>query len=291
MGNYPGMLVPALPPCHRSPNRAFTDPDRAPARSVRAALRMCEHCPMRRSCAREALTAGTSLDGGFTAPATGVVMAGVICHGTQDTATELARVAGTRPPSYTMQAPRGRVPSHCRECRHPMSSWTRNVEDIPPGHVQHYARGWCVHCRPAYSRALEAEKASEGDTLRKRVDRRNRVLETAVARTRTRGRREGWSEERLAEEVALAEMIVAEEKARRSAATRRAREEEGRRIRAEAEAAGWALTTREVAELVGVTKEVVNNRGHKGLLSRRRWPGVAGYLYRLDDVVEMWPDA
>lgn len=244
---------------------------------------------MRRGCARDALTAGTSLDGSFTAPATGVVMAGVICHGTQDTATELARVAGTRPPSYTTQAPRGRVPSHCRECRRPMSSWTRNVEDIPPGHVQHYARGWCVHCRPAYSRALEAERsAGEPGTLRKRADRRNKHLETTVARVRTRGRREGWSEERLAEEVALAEMIVADEKAQRRAETRRVREEENRRIRAEAEAAGWALTTAEITELTGYTSSVVAHHRKEGRLRFRKWPGVAGYLHRWEDVLAIW---
>ncbi|WIM71976.1 WhiB family transcriptional regulator [Corynebacterium suedekumii] len=127
-------------PCHRSRIRGFIDPH-APDHSVRAAIKVCEHCPIRKECARDALTAGTSLDGEYTRPAGAVVQAGIICRGDQDTARALARVAGVpTPPHYRKQAPRPQLPDGCNHCGRPLHKWTRNPEEIPEGHVMHYAK-------------------------------------------------------------------------------------------------------------------------------------------------------
>lgn len=262
-------------PCHNTRNRAFTSPATSPDNAVRAALRICEMCPTRVDCAKQALTAGSSLDGSTRGPAADVIQAGVICQGDEETAVALSRVAGVAPPPIREKKRRRQSPTQCRECAQPMTSWTRG--EVPEGTKMHHARGWCVDCRSHYAEYMRKHRAARPvEATRKQTDRKRHHPETALARLRTRARVEGWSEEEVAVEVARIE----EEKQREYDA-----------VRADAARHGWELTTREVAELVGVTKEVVNNRGYEGRLPRRRWKGVAGYLYKLDDVVEMWPDA
>lgn len=144
-------------PCHKTRIRAFIDADAVPERSRRAAITICEHCPIRRQCARDALTGGTSLDGNMTAPATGVIQAGIHCRGDQGTAQALAEIAGVRVPTYRKKRKRNHAPSNCVACGADMVPWTRG--EVPEGKVMAYARGHCVHCRSAYN----AMKAREGD--------------------------------------------------------------------------------------------------------------------------------
>lgn len=263
-------------PCHRTRNRAFTSPATAPDNAVRAALRICEMCPTRVECAKQALTAGSSLDGSTRLPAADVIQAGVVCKGDEATAVALSRVAGVTPPPIRKQKRRRQSPTQCRECGSKMVPWTRSGE-VPDGMVIHHARGWCVECRRHYNRHMKQERDRRPvQVSRKPVDRRRHHPETALARLRTRARAEGWSEEQTAAETARIE----EEKRREYEA-----------VRADAARHGWELTAREVAELVGVTRHVVSGLGYEGRLSRRRWAGVGAYLYRLEEVVEMWPDA
>ena len=109
------------PPCHRSKNTAFHNPTSSHPRSVRAAVAICKECPIRRECARDALTSGTSLDGSYTRPANDVVQAGVVCRGDQGTAIRLAAIAGVEVlPTYAEQEARGHRPDECQHCHRPM---------------------------------------------------------------------------------------------------------------------------------------------------------------------------
>lgn len=157
------------PPCHKTKNRAFINADYVPERSRRAAVKMCQHCPIRRQCAREALTGGTSLDGNLTAPATGVIQAGIHCRGDDATAQALAAVAGAVAPTYRKQRKRKRAPKHCVSCGADMVPWTRH--EVPEGYVMHRGRGYCAECRGAYSLALKSDGRAEKG-LRKPAPRR-----------------------------------------------------------------------------------------------------------------------
>ena len=159
----------ALTPCHRSLNKAFITGEDAPGHSIRAAIAMCEQCPMRRGCARDGLTAGSSLDGSVIAPARGVIQAGVVCRGDDATARALAAIAGVRPPALREKKRRNMAPEECRHCGHPMVSWTRG--EVPAGKVMHRGRGYCVGCRAAYAADLKARgRLREG--LHKPIDRK-----------------------------------------------------------------------------------------------------------------------
>ena len=171
------------PPCHRSKNTAFHNPTSSHPRSVRAAVAICKECPIRRECARDALTSGTSLDGSYTRPANDVVQAGVVCRGDQGTAIRLAAIAGVEVlPTYAEQEARGHRPDECQHCHRPMVQWTR--DRVPEGFVAHYARGFCQGCRKAYSEFMRSQpKRQRG--LRKPVDRKRHHAASA-----RRGRRE-----------------------------------------------------------------------------------------------------
>lgn len=170
-------------PCHRSPNPAFTNLTHAHALSIRAAVTMCEHCPVRQACARDALTAGTSLDGIHIMPANDVVQGGVECWGDLATAAKLATIAGVRElPSYAEQERRAHRPDECVNCHRPMVQWTR--DRVPEGYVMMHARGFCTGCRRAY-REFMLSQPRRVRGLRKTVDRRRRH-----AVSERRGRRE-----------------------------------------------------------------------------------------------------
>lgn len=157
------------PPCHKTKNRAFTDPDHAHARSRRAAIVICGHCPIRAQCAQEALTAGDSPIDGYTAPAHDVIQAGVHCKGDLDTAWQLAQVAGVEMPAYwDLQPRRNQAGEHCVNCGTPMVRWTR--EAVPEGYAMHYAKQHCTGCRTAYRKKYPPTPKH----LRKPINRRNR---------------------------------------------------------------------------------------------------------------------
>lgn len=149
-------------PCYKTKNRAFIAADHVPERSRRAAVKMCQHCPIRRQCARDALTGGTSLDGNMVAPATGVISAGIHCRGDDATAQALADIAEVAVPPYRQQRKRPRAPKQCVSCGAGMVPWTRY--EVPEGKVMAHARGHCVNCRSAYRATLDAEREASGKT-------------------------------------------------------------------------------------------------------------------------------
>ena len=255
-------------PCHRSRIRAFTDTT-APAHSLRAAIAVCEACPIRRECALDALTSGTSLDGEYTRPAGAVIQAGIVCHGDQATARALAAIAGVRPPRYRSKGTRPRPAKNCVNCRRPMVPWTRN--EVPAGHVMHYARSYCTNCRGAYAQASSATVTEQRPALRKHVDRKRHHPETAVARARTAHQRG---------------QITAEELQRIEAQAPLTRQ----RAQRLATAAGFELTPQEAADLAGVGVRMIARRAQDGRLTRYRPQGWRGhYFYARAEVIALFP--
>lgn len=176
-------------PCHRSKNRAFINPDAAPPNAIRAAIRICEGCPLRIACAASALTAGTTLDGSRKAPVTGVIQAGIVCRGDLTTAWELSIIADRPIPDYQATVTRRVINDHCTHCNKPMVSWTR--DKVPSGHVMHYSRGYCTNCRKAYRAAMEKASTEPqrqggltGRGLRKVVDRKRHTTLHSTPRAR-----------------------------------------------------------------------------------------------------------
>lgn len=136
---------------------------------------MCEHCPLLKQCATEAITAGTSLNSLDRSPANGVIQAGVICHGDLDTAYRLAQIAEVDVPAYLVEKTHrdnigARRPDRCRNCDLPMIKWNRH-EEQPEGYQMHYARGFCTACRSAYAQ-WKKEHPTEQRGLRKPIDRK-----------------------------------------------------------------------------------------------------------------------
>lgn len=177
-------------PCHRTKNRAFTNPDAAHPASIRAAITICEHCSTRQSCALAALTSGRSLDDRWISPARAVIQAGVVCTGDQDTAQALATIAGVETPTVRrVKKPRAVPPTQCVSCQRPMYSWTRAPEDFPTGMVMHHARGFCIHCRVPHRQFVAKNGKVREVHLMKTPDRNRHHPETAGARAKTAARR------------------------------------------------------------------------------------------------------
>lgn len=160
----------------------FINPSNAADYSIRAAIRICEACPIRRRCALDALHAGDSLDGQATSPARAVIAAGVVCKGDKATGAALAGIAGVPPPVYRVVTKRSRAPERCKHCHRLMVSWTRGA--VPEGHVMHRGRGYCTNCRTAYSAALQA--VEQPVTLSKEIDRKHAYVPIRVEDTRRR---------------------------------------------------------------------------------------------------------
>lgn len=152
-------MLGTTPPCQGTRNRAFLDPVHSDRFKIAAAVKICEACPLIRECARSALTAGNLQNDGTRAVADGVIVAGIVARGDQDTTDRLRAVAGL---PDGQQAPRARVvPPRafvqarrpCKACSRPLWKFTRDPSEIPEGYVMAYARGWCVNCRGAYKQA------------------------------------------------------------------------------------------------------------------------------------------
>lgn len=139
-------------PCYATENPAFTNPEGADEQSRHEAIRACESCPVRKQCAKEALTAGASPIDDHRLPAIGVIQAGVVCRGNLKTAQALAAIAGVKVPTKEdFMPPRNNAADQCINCESPMVPWSRN--DPPEGYVMHYARQYCTECRSAYQKA------------------------------------------------------------------------------------------------------------------------------------------
>lgn len=156
--------------CNKSTNRAFIAPFTSTPEDKRQAIALCESCPMRKACAKDALTAGTALSQGGPTPANDVIQAGVVCCGDDDTAWKLSRIAGVPP---TVPEPtKAHRPDRCRHCHREMVKWNRYTTQ-PAGTVKHYARGFCEHCRKPYAEWKKSAGVSSAHRgLRKPVDRK-----------------------------------------------------------------------------------------------------------------------
>lgn len=121
------------------------------------AIALCHQCPILKLCATRALRAGDTRDGSWTHPAVDTVYGGVHCPDlpehdpvaagriADETARQLAAVAGVPVPTYRRQKHRNPTPKHCRGCGEPMTARARNGPQ-PAGTVGHMARGLCVAC-------------------------------------------------------------------------------------------------------------------------------------------------
>lgn len=160
-------------PCHKTKNPAFINPSASTPQAMRAAKKMCEHCPLLKECARAALTSGTSLDGSTIAPANDVFQAGVHCTGDYQTAVRLSLICGDPIPAGIEEPTtrtRPKPPSNCVHCHRPMVQWNR-FEEQPEGYVMHYAKGFCQKCRAAYQSAYPPRRHHQRG-LRKEIDRK-----------------------------------------------------------------------------------------------------------------------
>ena len=129
------------PPC--AGHSVFTNPQPVDTHTVEA-MEMCTHCPLRKQCALDALTAGDSLDKAHRQPATGVIQAGVWCNGDQQTADQLAAIAGVDAPTIGTK-PRFTPPSHCRGCGKPMTTRIKGTH-LDANVLTHAAHGYCRIC-------------------------------------------------------------------------------------------------------------------------------------------------
>lgn len=150
-----------IPPCNQK--RVFTAPIFGHPATI-AAMEMCATCPLRKQCAKEALTAGATTDKHVQRPASDVIQAGVFCTGDHRTARELAVIAGCEMPKIYDSTPRYAPPAYCKHCKKIMVKWQRNP-DLKPGEVMHYARGYCTNCRGAYTEERARTKHTETPSL------------------------------------------------------------------------------------------------------------------------------
>lgn len=153
------------PPCTKKTWHINPTPKTTPL-----ALRMCMSCPQKQECAKAGLTSGHSLDRHYQHPATGVIQAGIVCDGTQETARQLANVAQLPMPTIRDKKPKYRPPARCLECGKPMVTRPRDGTKLPAGTVGHMAQGLCIAC---HSRLKRREQREMREALPK-----NRVLWT-----------------------------------------------------------------------------------------------------------------
>ncbi|APT92912.1 hypothetical protein CPHO_08450 [Corynebacterium phocae] len=165
------------PACENTKNKAFSNPTKATPQAVRAAQKICHHCPLLKACAKDALTSGTTLSEDYRAPASDVIQAGVICTGDDETARRLSIIAGVETPTYRRERPQRPIIGSkrgdtCRHCNQPMIKWNRH-EQQPDGYRKHYARGFCEQCRGPYREWKKANPAADTPRgLRKPLDRK-----------------------------------------------------------------------------------------------------------------------
>lgn len=144
----------------------FTNPAVATVKDII----ICDNCPIRRKCAERALTIGLPLDRTGSGVADGVIAAGVVCHGDEETAIRLAAVAGhPDPPTRQRVRQEPILPgTRCRCCHRPMVPRPRGDDiHLGEGIVTHCARGLCRVCyqRAKRSGQIETTPQSARDVL------------------------------------------------------------------------------------------------------------------------------
>lgn len=169
------MIDTSKPLCVHSRNKAFLNPVNSDKFKIAAAVRICESCPLLKSCATAGLTAGNLPDGSTRSVADEVIMAGVVCRGDQGTVDALRAVGGLpahrQPPRARIVPPRAYVQDGqpCRECSTPMVRWTRDESEIPEGWRKHYGRGFCTGCRQAYKAFLASSSKRQTRPVQRRT--------------------------------------------------------------------------------------------------------------------------
>lgn len=134
--NHPGFLQPA------------EQEDWADNPETRAAITICNTCPLQLPCLMHALSAGDldpipgDCDAHRQAPA-GAVYGGVVCDGTPGSARALLDRITALSPTPISKRVREPRPSHCKDCGDPMVG---NTETPAAGQVRHEARGLCINC-------------------------------------------------------------------------------------------------------------------------------------------------
>lgn len=103
---------------------------------------MCHHCPLRPQCAKDALTAGTTLDGEYRSPAVGVIQAGVLLMGDKRSRDVLHSITSLPPARPRTRKPTPRV---CLACGREMVPRDKKIR-LDASIITHAARGYCRVC-------------------------------------------------------------------------------------------------------------------------------------------------
>lgn len=112
----------------------------------------CDHCPLLRQCAHQALTAGNTIDRNVRVPANGVVQAGVMCKGDARTIDELRTIAHTCDVIPLRWArPKPPPPPHCLGCGRPMVTRPKG-KSLDASLLTHAAHGYCRICDAEHRR-------------------------------------------------------------------------------------------------------------------------------------------
>lgn len=106
----------------------------------------CDHCPLQRQCAHQALTSGSTLDRNVLVPANGVVQAGVMCKGDERTLHELRTIAHTTDViPLRWSKPKAPPPTNCLGCGKPMVVRPKGKK-LDATLLTHAAHGYCRIC-------------------------------------------------------------------------------------------------------------------------------------------------
>ncbi|MDK8799545.1 WhiB family transcriptional regulator [Corynebacterium coyleae] len=170
---------------------AFLFPEEAAEGNIERAKKVCQTCPALKACAREALYAGTDHRFEVPAPAHSVVMAGVLCDGSEDALTALEDVAGIQGIYKGKKRAFVEFGTPCRNCNKPMVPWSRYQPRLPEGYSMHRGRGLCVECRGVYQeelaawRAAHPEDAAREEFSKKKTDRKRTSVAALVGKIET----------------------------------------------------------------------------------------------------------
>lgn len=202
---------------------AFLFPEEAADGNIERAKKICQTCPILQKCARDALYAGTDHRFEVPAPANGVVMAGVLCDGSESALTALEDVAGIQGIYEGRKRALVAFGTPCRNCEKPMVPWSRHQPPLPEGFSMHRGRGLCVECRGAYReelaawRAAHPEDAAREEYSKKKTDRKRTSVAALVGKIETAVKN---GDEELADELRYRWSVERDREATRKAVAR-----------------------------------------------------------------------
>ncbi|AWB84790.1 WhiB family transcriptional regulator [Corynebacterium liangguodongii] len=129
------------PPCEG--HSVFINPAQASEQERADAIEMCQHCPIQRECAVDALTAGTTLDKERVTEAMDVIQAGVWLNGRRQQIAHLYNIVGLTPQERAGKRPP--TPRVCLDCGRRMIPRDKSIH-LTPEIITHAARGYCRTC-------------------------------------------------------------------------------------------------------------------------------------------------